>query len=41
MRQRGRERLLGKAYLHSQRFQPAKSTFGLVEVIDFLLDDGA
>ena len=41
MRQRGRECLLGKANLHSQRFQPTKSTFRLVEVIDFLLDDGA
>ena len=40
MRQRGSEGLLGKAYLHSQRFKTPQRTFGLVEIVNLLLDEG-
>ena len=40
MCQRGREGLLGKAYLHSQRFKTPQRTFGFVEVVNLLLDEG-
>lgn len=40
MRQGGGERLLGKTNLHGKGFETSQRTLGLVEVVDFILDEG-